>query len=185
MKHLTKTILLGLPVVILSLNLSSCANAVLVATDPRSIATVTNDNETAQNLNFAYAESGVYGDLTVTVYNHKALLTGRVSTKEQRKNAVTIAYSNKYISKVYNYLVVEDAKQYQASTINDSYITAKVKTDLFSTPGVSSNNVKLVTSGGVVYIFGLVPAKQEKTIYNQARSMSGVNNVVMLVERQK
>lgn len=180
-----KVLFLSLPVIILSLNLSSCANAALAVADPRSLGTVATDAEVTQSLNIDYAESGIYHDLEVTVYDHKALLTGRVSTNKDKKDAVKMAYSNSNITKVYDYLVVEDPKTYQSSTINDSYITAKVKTDLFSTSGVSSNDVKLTTNGGVVYIFGLIPPSQENKIYEEAKSISGVKNVIMLIEKQK
>lgn len=185
MKKTFRKILLLLPVVLLSFNLFGCANAVLTATDPRPIGTVMTDTELTQSLNLSYAESGVYGNLEVTVYDHKVLLTGQVNTIKERNDAVHMAYSNKNVSKVYDYLVVENAQRYQSSTVNDSYITAKVKTDLFSTSGVSSNDVKLTTNGGVVYIFGLIPAAQEQKIYSEASSVSGVRKVVMLIEKQQ
>lgn len=184
MKKIFKRVILLFPVV-LSFNLFGCANAVLTATDPRPISTVMSDTELTQSLNMSYAESGVYSNLEVTVYDHKALLTGQVSTFKERNDAVQMAYSNNSVTKVYDYLVVENVKKYQSSTVNDSYITAKVKTDLFSTAGVSSNDVKLITSGGIVYIFGLIPAEQENKIYNEASTVSGVRKVVMLIEKQK
>mgnify|MGYP006052252279 CR=1 FL=1 len=166
-----------------SLNLLGCANAILTATDPRSFTTVMSDTEITQSLGIDYMEAENFGNLSVTVYNHKALLTGQVNTYQDRSNAVQIAHSNNSVKKVYDYLVVENPDKYQSSTINDSYITAKVKTDLFSTSGVSSNDVKLVTNGGIVYIFGIVPANQEQKIYNEAMAISGVKKVVILIEK--
>lgn len=180
-----RTLVFITTITLLAFNLSSCANAALAVADPRPLSTVMSDTELTQSLNIDYANAGGYKDLEVTVYDSKVLLTGRVSNSHDNKEAVKIAYNNTSITKVYNYLVVEDEKSYQSSTINDSYITAKVKTDLFDTGGISSNDVKLVTNAGVVYIFGLIPADQENRIYQEARTISGVRKVVMLIEKQK
>lgn len=172
--------------------ISGCAQAIgpsvngaLVITDPRPVKTVASDEELEQSLNYHYAMSGKYHDLEVMTYDHKVLLTGRVNTNDDKAQAVKIAENDSGVTRVYDYLVVENAKEYQGSTTNDSYITAKVKSDFLATSGVSSNDTKIKTTAGVVYIFAKIPKAQAEKIYTEAKSISGVKRVEMLVEYQK
>lgn len=191
MKNSLLVILMGSAIVGIA-SISGCAQAIgpsvngaLIVTDPRPVKTVASDEELAQSLNYNYAKTGKYHDLEVMTYDHKVLLTGRVNTKSDRNQAVMMAENESGVKRVYDYLVVEDAKAYKSSTINDSYITAKVKSDFLTATGISSNDTKIKTTAGVVYIFARIPKEQAEKIYNQARSISGVKRVEMLVEYQK
>ena len=83
------------------------------------------------------------------------------------------------VQKVYDY--VEVSSKYVSTSTEDSYITGKVKSSLFGSGDVNSNDVKIVTEKGVVYILGLIAKSQLENMINVTKSVDGVKKVVPLV----
>lgn len=161
-------------------NLNGCANAALVATDPRSITTVTSDQYITRDLSIKYMSSEFESDhVSATVYNHEVLLTGQASNLIQRFKIVRTAKSFDSVQKVYDY--VDISSKYVSTSSEDTYITSKVKTSLFSSGDVNSNDVKIVTEKGVVYILGIIAKPQLENMINVTKSVDGVKKVVPLV----
>jgi osmotically-inducible protein OsmY len=62
--------------------------------------------------------------------------------------------------------------------VDDSWITTKVKSDLVGTKGISSNNISVTTTKGVVTLTGTAPTAQEsKKAADVARGVKGVTKV--------
>ena len=161
-------------------SLSSCANAALAVTDPRSIATVTSDQYEKRELQLKYTDNAFESDhVFVEVYNHEALLTGQVKNLIQRYKVVHVASQLDGITYVHDYLHI--SSKYAATTSQDTWITAKVKSNLFSTSNVNSNDVKIVTTDGVVYFLGLVQKQQLPSMLSTTKAIAGVKEVVLLV----
>ena len=164
--------------------LTGCANAVLVATDPRSVSTTTEDQYIKRDLGITYMGKEVESDhIEVNAYDYEVLLTGQASSEMQRYKAARAARKIDGVTKVYDYLKV--SSKYTSTSTEDTYITAKVKTQLFGKGGVNSNDVQVITSDGVVYFMGIIQKSQLKNMVNVARSVDGVKDVVPLVHYKK
>jgi osmotically-inducible protein OsmY len=61
-------------------------------------------------------------------------------------------------------------------------ITSAVKTKMFASRALKSNDFKIVTENGVVYILGISTPKQADLAVSIARDSSGVKKVVKLIQ---
>lgn len=182
MKTCKVVINLGLMLVCgqLLFSLTGCANAALAVTDPRSLSTVTSDQYITRDLSVKYMGSEFESDhVSATVYNHEVLLTGQASSLAQRFKIVRTAKDFDSVQKVYDY--VEVSSKYVSTSTEDTYITSKVKSSLFGNGDINSNDVKIVTDNGVVYILGIINKSQLKNMVEVTRSIDGVKKVVPLV----
>lgn len=165
----------------LILSMTGCANAVLVATDPRTVSTVTSDQYITQSLGVKYMSDEFESDhVKATVYNHRVLLTGQVVNDKQRNKALAEVREFDSIQKIFDYLVV--SPQYISTSSEDTYITGQVKMKLIGAGNVNSNDGKIVTEHGVVYILGIIKKSQLENMLNEAKSVDGVIKVVPLVQ---
>lgn len=165
----------------LILSMTGCANAVLVATDPRSVSTVTSDQYITQSLGVKYMSDEFESDhVKATVYNHRVLLTGQVVNDKQRNKALAEVKEFDSIQKIYDYLVV--SPKYISTSSEDTYITGQVKMKLIGAGNVNSNDGKIVTDHGVVYILGIIKKSQLENMLNEAKSVEGVKKVIPLVQ---
>lgn len=159
---------------------TGCANAALAVTDPRSISTVTSDQYNKRNLQMKYSDKAFESDhIFVEVYNHEVLLTGQVRNLMQRYKVARVASEEDGITFVHDYLHVSST--YTSTATEDSWITGKVKSSLFGTSDVNSNDVKIVTTDGVVYFLGIVDKSQLPNMMATTRGIEGVKKVVPLV----
>lgn len=115
--------------------------------------------------------------VSTTILNGVALLTGEVSTDQQKKRVEEIANSFQGVNQVVNQLELV-GKSSLTSRTNDSLITAKVKTELIRDKAVDSTNIKVVTERGVVYLLGIVKPVEGETAINLAKTVSGVVRIV-------
>jgi osmotically-inducible protein OsmY len=165
-------------------SLTGCANAVLVATDPRSVATVTKDQYIKRELQIAYAKDEFKPDhVSADCYNRRVLLTGQASSVAQKNKIIKIARKTDGVKKIYDYITV--SPKYVSTTTDDTIITGKVKTSLFGSGSVNSNDVQVITSNGVVYLLGIIQKNQLKNMVNTAKSIEGVKSVVPLVQYKR
>lgn len=182
-----KKILLTLGVIVISLNsltLSGCASVALATTDPRTISTVTSDQYIKRDLDIIYMSNKYSHDhISADVYNHQVLLTGQVSNNTQKHNAVKEAANMNGIKRVYDYLNV--SPKYNSTTMSDTTITAQVKTKLFSTSDINSNDVQIITSNSIVYIMGIIYKSQLKNMIDVTKSVSGVTAVIPIIQYKK
>lgn len=164
----------------ITLSLTGCANAALAVTDPRSITTLTDDQYIMRNLQIKYTDKEFESShIQTTVYNHEVLLNGQSTGLIQRHKIVEAAKNMDRVTKVYDYMYI--AKTDTASTTDDTMITATVKSKLFASENVNSNDVKIVTYAGDVYILGIIDKAQEKNMITIARNVDGVKKVISLV----
>ena len=165
----------------LILSMTGCANAVLVATDPRPVSTVTSDQYITQSLGVKYMSDEFESDhVKATVYNHRVLLTGQVVNDKQRNKALAEVREFDSIQKIFDYLVV--SPQYISTSSEDTYITGQVKMKLIGAGNVNSNDGKIVTEHGVVYLLGIIQKSQLENMLREAKSVEGIKKVVPLVQ---
>lgn len=161
--------------------LTGCASAPFVVTDPRSISTVSKDQYDKQSLSVSLMGSDYKTDhVSVEAYNRRILLTGQASSYSQKRKIVQLASNTDGVTKVFDYITVSST--YNSTMTEDTYITGKVKSLLFSTGDVNSNDVKVVTANGVVYLLGIIDKKQKEKMIEATQSVDGVKEVVPLLQ---
>lgn len=164
----------------IAVTITGCANAALAVTDPRSITTLTDDQYIMRNLQVKYMDKEFESaHIQTTVYNHEVLLNGQALSLIQRHKIVEAAKNMERVTKVYDYMYI--AQTDTASTTNDTMITATVKSKLFASEDVNSNDVKIVTYAGDVYILGIIKKEQLKNMVTVASNVDGVKKVIPLV----
>lgn len=175
-----------------SLILQGCLPAVFVAGaatgvviyDHRSAKTIVEDREITFRIQHKLdndQELRNQANISVTTFNHIALLLGQVTTAKSRSKAEEIVKSNSKVKMVYNEVTIEKPTSHMQRT-NDSWITTKVKTVLATTPGLNSTTLKIVTENGVVYLMGLTTRSQATLATDKTRTVAGVKKVVKLFE---
>ena len=182
-----------IPVIfLLALTLQGCLPAVFVAGaatgvviyDHRNAKTMVEDREITfrvQNKLDSDQELRSKAHLSVTTFNHIALLVGQAPTEELRNRAEAIVKSNSKVKMLYNEVTIEKPISNMALA-NDSWITTKVKTILTTVSGLNSSTLKVVTENKVVYLMGLTTRAQAKLATEKTRTVAGVQKVVKLFE---
>lgn len=118
-----------------------------------------------------------HAHLGVTSFNGIVLLTGQVPSEKAKKLAGQKIAALRGVKLVHNELQIAGPTSLIART-NDSWLTAKVKTDLLASKKVSGNRIKVVTENGVVYLMGLLTHHEAKAAVQVARQVWGVQKIV-------
>ncbi len=120
--------------------------------------------------------------INVSSYNRQMLITGEVLTEQQKQQLSDIAGQIKNVRKYFNEAIITEPTSMSSRT-NDSYITSKIKTSVFSNMSeLDGAQVKVVTENSSVFLMGLVTRKQGQQITEIARKTNGVKRVIKLFE---
>lgn len=117
----------------------------------------------------------------VTTFNRVVLLTGETVTPALRSQAEEIARSSADAKRVYNEIAIKGPTSSLTRT-SDSWITAKIKTQMLATKGLKSGSIKVVTENGSVYLMGIVTHQQADVTVEIARQVSGVQRVMKVFQ---
>jgi osmotically-inducible protein OsmY len=127
-----------------------------------------------------------YGDVVATVYGGRALLTGTSPTAQLKAQAAQAAGSVPGVTTVYNEIevaAVTDPWEITKETAKDSWITARVRSDMVLDADVRSANYSIETDRQSVYLIGSARSQYELDRVTQiARYVPGVQRVVSYVE---
>ena len=158
------------------------AGAVGVASvQERTLGEAVDDATASNEIKAKLLSEGGYGEVDVEVANGLALLSGRVSTPEQRVRAEDIAWSSSRIHDVANELVIEQPGGFFANA-SDELITARVRASLIASKKVKSVNYNIETYDGVVYLMGIARSDVElREAAERASVIGGVQRVVSYV----
>lgn len=169
--------------------LQGCVGAVVVggaavaskfATDPRSVGTQVDDSTLLLRVNNALVQDhqlSKIARINVTAYQGKILLTGQASSRDLVARAKSIVMGVDGVREVYN--EIRQGKVIGFSTISsDSWITTKVRTQLFSSNLVKSRDIKIVTENSEVFLLGIVTRQEGKAAANITSRVAGVKHVV-------
>jgi osmotically-inducible protein OsmY len=143
-------------------------------------------NGTFEDMNVTSAVNNTlnnqYGTLSATTYHGRVLLTGSSPTPEAKAQAEQVASRVPGVATVYNEIEVtptEDPWQ----TAKDSWITARLRSDLVFDADVRSANYTIETDHQSVYLIGSARSQAELDRATQiARYVPGVQRVVSYVE---
>jgi len=177
----------------LSSILAGCAPAVIVggsavnaAHDRRTLGSFVED----QNIELkAYDAIAKDVDLEkshiiVTSYNGVVLMSGQTPTAEMRAMAEERVRSVEKVKKVHNELTIA-APSSLGIRSSDTWVTSKVKTNLFKVKGHENfdpSRVKVVTENGTVYLMGLLKQSEAEDVVDVVRKVGGVQRVVKIFE---
>ena len=187
---MNKLIYLALAGVVVS-QLQGCAAAVVggaavgasVALDRRTTGVYVSDQEIELNamdrLSKAYPQKT--NSISATSYNKQVLLTGQVQDDATRSGAAKLVKEIPDVRNVFDELAVGTVSSFSTDA-SDATITSNVKARMLGDDRVPSNNIKVVTESGVVYLMGLVTQAEAKAATAVASSSSGVTKVVTLFE---
>jgi osmotically-inducible protein OsmY len=184
--HSLKALLAGL-----ALLLAGCVTATVgvvavttidVAKDERSFGKLIDDNVIEAHIfKDVVTDPTLDGSthINTTVVNGVVLLTGEVSSNEQKFRAAQIANAYQGVDQVVNQLELL-GKTSLTSRSNDTLITAKVKTEFIRDKGIDSSDIKVVTERGIVYLIGIVKPNEGEAAVNLAKQVGGVVRIVKI-----
>ena len=189
-RTLNRTLCTVLAATALAAGLSACAPLVvggavmgtMMAVDRRTTGTQVEDEgielRSANRLNEALGDRG---HVNVTSFNRQVLLTGEVSSAQDRQRVEQIVLGVENVRSVVNDLAVMPTTSLGQRS-NDTFITGKVRASLVDAKDLSANAFKVVTERNIVYMMGRVTTREAQRATEIARGVSGVSKVVRVFE---
>lgn len=179
-----------LAVTALAAGLSACAPIIvggavvggMIAVDRRTAGTQVEDE--GIELRAANRIRETLGDrahVNVTSFNRQALLTGEVSSAQDRQKVEQIMAQVENTRSVVNDLAVMPPSSFSQRS-NDTFITGKVRASLVDARDISANSFKVVTERNIVYLMGRVSQREAQRATEIARGVGGVSKVVRVFE---
>ena len=184
-----------LPTILIVGLLQGCASAVIggaatgaaAAHDRRTVGTFVDDEvievKAASRL---FSDKEIFDNthINITSYNNIILLSGEAPTDALKNKAENLISSIPKIRKIHNEIVIA-APSSLLTRSSDSWITAKVKTNLFQvkdTPDFDPTRIKVISENGTVFLMGIVTRTEADVVIAATRTVNGVQRVVKLFE---
>jgi hyperosmotically inducible protein len=118
------------------------------------------------------------GEINVDVNRGTVKLAGFVDSDKEKTAAGEVARNVKGVQTVQNDIAVHKANESAGDYIDDSILTAKVKTALIESSETKAHQINVETDHGVVQLSGFVDNAAAKTAAtNVAKSVTGVKDV--------
>jgi len=113
----------------------------------------------------------------IAIFNGDILIAGHLPSTEMlnelRRRLSTV--------KGYRHLYIEmNQRDAVSNTVQDSWITAKIRSQIFADDSIDPNTFKVTTSDGIVYLMGDVRPVQAEKVVQIARKTQGVVRVVKI-----
>ncbi|MEG0043472.1 MAG: BON domain-containing protein [Massilia sp.] len=154
----------------------------VAAADRRTLGAQTEDKSVTVKAEIKMREvTNGNGNINVTSFNRKVLLTGEVRDEAMKAAAEREVRKIENVVSVINELKISGSSSY-TSRSNDALITTKVKASLVDMKTVSAISFKVTTERGVVYLMGLVTPREGNIAADVAKGVSGVTSVVKIFE---
>ena len=117
-------------------------------------------------------------EINVEVNKGIVQLNGFVDSEKEKAQAETVAKGVSGVKGVQNNLSIKSTKETAGMAMDDSTLTAKVKSALIDNSDTNANDIKVETKAGVVQLSGFVDSDQQKTAASKvASAVTGVNSV--------
>jgi hyperosmotically inducible protein len=117
-------------------------------------------------------------EINLEVYKGVVQLNGFVDNEKEKAQAETVAKGVSGVKGVENNLLIKQSEKTAGDTIDDSTITAKVKSALIDSDDTKAHDIKVETRAGVVQLSGFVGNEAQKTAATKvAQSVEGVKAV--------
>ncbi len=116
--------------------------------------------------------------IEVETFRGNVQLNGFVPSADMKAEATRVARNVKGVRKVDNNLRVDEGERTAGGVVDDTVITAKVKTALAADSTVEAHEVNVETRDGVVQLAGFVDNSTQKSQATEvARRVAGVKQV--------
>lgn len=122
--------------------------------------------------------------ININVYNGTLLITGEAPEEQIHAKIIAGIRIIKGVKRVLDEIEIAPETD-QASHYNDSSITNRIKTELdkiHNPVGFTSQNIKVFTENGNVYLMGLVYKEEADIVTKVTQEVPGVKNVIKLFE---
>jgi len=138
--------------------------------------------ETVADVNISHASDSLAdAPITIVAYNGVVLAVGQVKSKKEREQVSNILRKIRGVRQVHNQITVAP-KISSLVRASDSWLTTKVKTKLALDDKNDFSNLKIVTENSVVYLIGIMSQQKGQQAGELARTISGVQHVVLVSE---
>ena len=118
------------------------------------------------------------GEINVDVNRGTVKLSGFVGSQKEKSAAADVARGVDGVKSVQNDIAINSQESTAGEYIDDSILTAKVKTALIGSPDTKAHQINVETKEGVVQLSGFVDNAAAKTAAtNVAKTVTGVKSV--------
>jgi osmotically-inducible protein OsmY len=124
---------------------------------------------------------GERGHVNLTSYNRQVLITGEVSTAQDKQAVEQIVAKVENVLSVVNELAVSGNSSL-GNRSSDVLISGRVKAQLVDARDLFANAFKVVTERGIVYLMGRVTQREADRATDIVRTTSGVQKVVRVFD---
>lgn len=157
-----------------------------LALEERSLEQASKDKKLQIQINERLLEGasgfGGWFDVSATVYNNVALLTGGVETEQVHKNIIKDVTESGLILKFIDRITLENEKD--PGMMQSTKTGFKVEAALRAQPGVDSSDLYWPTVAGKVYLFGWASnAEEEGLAVSAVKTVGSVKSVESLIAR--
>lgn len=160
--------------------LQSCAG--VVGEDRRTSATALEDQTIELKIRERIKEK--YEDkvhVSAACFNRFVLLTGEAPTDEIKQDLTIVALEVQNVRNVQNEVIVAGNSSF-ISRSSDALLISRIMGRLMQNERVNTNNVKVVTEDGTVFLMGLVTRAEAEAAAQIAATTSGAQKVVKVFE---
>ena len=140
------------------------------------------DNWAAWKIRSQYIQSNLVkvGNVNVSVYQGRVLLTGAAASQAEITEAVRLAKAVRGVVEVASELKVQSETSEEIAT--DAWISTQVKARLLASQHVRGLDIHVETTKSVVYLTGQAQTLRERNLaIDIARGISGVREVVSYI----
>ena len=162
-----------------SLLLGGAALVGVAAVQERSVGAALDDATIQFLINQKLLETNevLFLRVGIEVLEKRVLLTGSVTTPDNRVEAVRAAWQVDGVREVLNEIQI--AERDAVSYLNDARITAQLRFQMLTDAEVADVNYSVDTVNGTVYLMGIAVDQAElDRVSDYARAISGVENVI-------
>ena len=118
--------------------------------------------------------------IDLAVFNGDVLLTGHVETAEMREEAYNrVEKARPDYRRLFKFISI---KPFRTHIARDSWITAKIRSQIMTDSEINPRSFKIITTDQVVYLMGDVLTDQANWVIDIAKNTSGVLRVVKLLK---
>ncbi|MBD2810094.1 divisome-associated lipoprotein YraP [Xenorhabdus sp. Vera] len=157
----------------------SAAIATKAGSDPRTVGQQVDDTTLEARISNAISKDPqikAQARVVATVYQGKVLLTGQSPNMALADKAKQIASKVEGTEVVYN--EIRQGNPVSLGTASsDTWLTAKVRSQILASDAVKSSSIKLVTENGEIFLFGIVTREEGTAAAKIASETSGIRRV--------
>ncbi|KTC73309.1 outer membrane lipoprotein [Legionella bozemanae] len=117
--------------------------------------------------------------IDIAIFNGDVLVAGHVPTAEMQMELSQRLAKVRGYRRLFNQVKVSAL---ESNTVQDSWITTKIRSQIFADDSIDPNAFKIVTSDRVVYLMGDVRKEQAEKVINMARRTNDVVRVVKILK---